>query len=127
MLLRHVHLKLWVPHRCLRTIQNEYYTCMKDMINKDMREIFGLYKEVYGHSHVCIQGGRCIEMDGANVVRPMKGHRKTGAVVYFWDVTNSISKDPRGLQVALVKIQKQVIDDQQIIINEMMASDKTLQ
>jgi len=121
--LRHVHLDVSMAHNSVRTIQHDYYTAMKEMINEDMRKIFEKYKEVCGHGNMCIQGARRIEIEGLNIVRQMESHTQTGAVIYFWDTEKLLLEDPRRIQSILVNIQTKVLDEKMKITDEMRLVD----
>jgi len=125
--LRHVHLNVSMARSLSSTIQHDYFTTLKEMINEDMRNIFEKYIEVCGHGNMCIQGGRYIEIKGFNIVRQMKSHTKKGAVVYFWDTEKLLLEDPRRIQSILLNIQKQVLDDKMKITDEMRLVDNTIQ
>jgi hypothetical protein len=127
LMLRHVHVDLSMARNPSSTVQYEYYNSMKEMINQDMQDIFEKYNEVCGHGNMCIQGARHIEMKGANEISTTKSHKKTGAVVYFWDTRKLLLQDARSIQMTVINIQKRVSDDKRKITDEMRRCDKRIQ
>jgi len=125
--LRHIHLDASMAHSLSRTTQYAYYNALKEMINEDMRNIFEKYIEVCGHGNMCLQGGRCIEIQGYNIAKQMESYTTEGAVVYFWDTDKLLLEDPRRIQSVIVNIQKKVLDDKMKITDEMRMVDCTIQ
>jgi len=124
-LLRHVHLDMILIVKNVYEDSFVYMTAMKEIINRDMAEIFDIFTSVCGSDKMCLAGSRHIDAFDTSKVTWKKGSRKTGKVVYSWDIPVLLALESRKRQNVILFIQKQVKSDKIQITDQIIAKKPT--
>jgi hypothetical protein len=103
-----------------------YLTSMQEMINRDMEDIFDIFTSVCGTDKMCVAGARHIDVFDTSQITWKKGQKKTGQVVYSWDISALSELESRKRQQIIMFIQKQVKSDKVQITDQIIAKQTNL-